>query len=169
MAFPFARIIAAVIVLLIGIALGSFAGRFTKRAIITLDLKKYFKFQIDQIGAGIVSWLIYALSAIIALINLGIATPVLYAIIIILLALLAGAIFLVLKDFIPNVVAGATLQRRDLKKGQRIKFKDISGKVEEFTITETQIRSGADIIHVPNSLLAKNILYVKHKGKKRNK
>ncbi len=163
MAITFTTIVVAVVILLLGLALGSLAGRFTRRAILTLDVKKYFKFQIELIASRIAAAIVYVISVLFALINLGLATPVLYAIIIILLALAAGAVFLVLKDFIPNVVAGAALQRRELKKGSIIKFGNVSGKIEEFTITETRVRAGNDLIHVPNSLLWKSILYVKNK------
>ncbi|MBU2496675.1 MAG: mechanosensitive ion channel [Nanoarchaeota archaeon] len=166
MTISVSNVIAAIIILILGITLGNLAGRFTKRAIITLELKKYFKFQIDSIASRVIAWLIYIFTIIIALINLGIATPILYAIIIILLALIAGAVFLSLKDFIPNVIAGATLQKRELKKGMNIKFNDISGKIEEFTITETKIKSGNDIIFVPNSLLVKEILHLREKSRK---
>lgn len=167
MAFNPASIVIALVILILGVALGSFAGRAVRRAIITLELRKYFKFQIDLIASRITAYSIYTLSVILALINLGIATPILYAIIIILLALLGGAVFLVLKDFIPNVVAGAALQRRNLRKGLKVKFGNISGKIEEFNITETKIRSGNDIIHVPNSLLMKEILYIKERKRKK--
>ncbi len=167
MAFNPGNIIISLVILILGIALGSFAGRVVRRAIITLDLKKYFKVQIDLIASRVTAYLIYALSVILALINLGIATPILYAIIIILLVLIGAAVFLALKDFIPNVVAGAALQRRNIHKGLRVKFGNISGKVEEFTITETKIRSGNDILYVPNSLLAKEILYVKDRKRRK--
>jgi len=157
----------AIVILLIGLTLGSLVGRFMRRAILALEVKKYFKFQIELIASRITAAIVYIISVLVALINLGLATPVLYAIIIILLALTAGAIFLVLKDFIPNVIAGAALQRRELHKGSVIKFGNVSGKVEEFTITETRIRSGNDLIHVPNSLLWKSVLYVKNKKRRK--
>lgn len=163
MAITLPNVIVAIVTLLIGLALGSLVGRFVRRAIITLDVKKYFKFQIELIASRVAASIIYVISVLVALINLGLATPVLYTIIIILLILIGGAIFLVLKDFVPNVVAGAVLQRRGIRKGDKIKFGNVSGKIEEFTITETRIRSGGDLIHIPNSLLWKNALYVKSK------
>ncbi|OYT41613.1 hypothetical protein B6U80_00985 [Candidatus Pacearchaeota archaeon ex4484_26] len=161
MAFSFISIIIALVILILGVTLGSLVGKFVKRAIVVLELKKYFKFQIDLIASRLAAWLIYIFSIILALINLGIATPILYAIIILLLILISGVVFFMLKDFIPNVVAGAALQRRNLRKGLIIKSKDVSGKIQEITLTETKISSGKDIIYVPNSLLWKNILYVK--------
>ncbi|HIH18090.1 MAG TPA: mechanosensitive ion channel [Nanoarchaeota archaeon] len=163
MAITFANVLVAIVILLVGLALGSLVGRFARRAIIALDIKKYFKFQIELIASRIAASIVYIISVLVALINLGLATPVLYTIIIVLLVLIGGAVFLVLKDFIPNVVAGAVLQRREIKKGDTIKFGNVSGKIEEFTITETRVRSGSDLIHIPNSLLWKSALSVKSK------
>ena len=167
MAFNPANIIIALVILILGISLGSLAGRFVKRAIITLELKKYFKFQIDIIASKIVAYTIYTLSVILALLNLGIATTILYTIVIILLVLIGGAIFLVLKDFIPNVVAGAALQRRGLKKKQIISFDNISGTIEEFSLLETKVKYKGDIIYIPNSLLFKSVLHVKDTKKRK--
>mgnify|MGYP001592035162 CR=1 FL=1 len=167
MAITFQNILVAILILLIGLTLGSLTGRFVRKAILALEVKKYFKFQIELIASRIAAVIVYVLSVLIALINLGLATPILYAIIIILLTLTAGAVFLVLKDFIPNIIAGAALQRRELRKGSMIKFGNVSGKVEEFMITETRIRSGNDLIHVPNSLLWKSVLYVKNKKRRK--
>jgi len=158
-----ANIVIAIVVILVGITLGVLAGKFVKRALQELELRKYFKFPIDIIASRITSYMVYVIAVIIALINLGIATIILYILLGFILFLLAIFIFLSLRDFLPNFVASITLQKRGLKKGDTIKFNSISGKVEEITITETKIKAEKDIIFVPNVLLVRNVLHVKEK------
>ncbi len=169
MPFTFSKLLVAIVILALGFTLGTLAGKFVRRIVVELELRRYFKFQIDLIAARVVAYLIYAISVILALINLGIATQILYAIIIILLVFMAAVVFLVLKDFIPNVMAGAMLERRALRKGQYIKFENISGKILEINATEAKIKSGREIIYVPNSLLWKHMLRVREVKRARSK
>lgn len=165
MAFGLANIIIAIVVVIVGITLGILAGKFVKKALQELEAKRFFKFPIDIIVSRVTSYIIYILAVIIALINLGIATIILYILLGFILFLLAIFIFLSLRDFLPNFVASITLQRRGLKKGDVVKFNSISGKVDEITITETRIKSEKDVVYVPNVLLVRNVLHVKEKNK----
>ena len=83
----------------------------------------------------------------------------LYIILGVILLFIVAFIILAIKDFIPNVISGFVIQHRKLlEKGERVKIGDIEGKVEKISLTEVQIRSGEEVIVIPNSILSKEII-----------
>ncbi len=157
----FANIIVAIVILLIGLALGKFAGRLVKRLVLELEIKKYFRIPIDVILSRGTSYIIYTIAVIISLIKLGISTVFLYIVLTAIIIVIGVSLIIALKNLIPNIIAGVTLQKRDFKKGDKIKVGDVEGNLEEFTLTETKIKAGNEFIFIPNSHLAKSVVRVK--------
>ena len=104
--------------------------------------------------------------------QLGLATTV--------LNMIAGAVIIVIilstllgiKDFIPNMIAGIMIQRKqELKKGEIIKIKGMQGKIIGITLIETKIETKTgDIIFIPNAVLTKTeIIRIKNKDTTKHK
>ncbi|HIJ11788.1 TPA: mechanosensitive ion channel, partial [Candidatus Woesearchaeota archaeon] len=111
--------------------------------------------------SNIVSILIYVITIVYFLDQLGITSYVVWIIL--------GAIFMLviltflvgLKDVIPNFVAWLLLQRK-VKEGRRVSVREISGRVERVGFLETEIKTdNGDILYVPNSLFVKSKLWVR--------
>ena len=124
-------------------------------------IKKEFKLDwpVEQFLVSFIRYLVYFVALVIALNQIGLAKIILYVILGGVLLFIVVFMILAIKDFIPNVVSGFLIQHRKLlKKGDKIKVKDIEGKVVDITLTEIQIKSGNEIIVVPNSVLSKEII-----------
>jgi small-conductance mechanosensitive channel len=81
------------------------------------------------------------------------------------LILIILSILLAIKDFIPNIISGFLIYKKNLiQQGDKIKIEGLSGKVRKINLVETEVKtSSGDIIHIPNSTLTKKELVVKKK------
>ena len=105
---------------------------------------------------NMIKYIIYALAIIAALNRLGLVETVLSIVSIIALVVLFIIVSLIFKDFISNALAKIIYPKRDLKKGDKIKINDISGKVLQAGLTEVKIQTDkGNIIVLPNSYLLK--------------
>jgi len=163
--FTAIKLVAAITILLIGLILGRFFSKLVKKILKEVELnniiKKEFKLDwpVEQFLVSFIRYLVYFVALVIALNQIGLAKIILYVILGGVLLFIVVFMILAIKDFIPNVVSGFLIQHRKLlKKGDKIKVKDIEGKVVDITLTEIQIKSGNEIIVVPNSVLSKEII-----------
>ncbi len=160
----YVSILSAVIILLVGFIIGKLLGRVVQRSLHGMEvdaiLKRATKSDIVmEHSMGIVtSYLIYAISVVMALNQLHVTTTILQMIIagIIIIVIIAAA--LAVKDFIPNAFAGFfLLKNKTIEEGQRIRVKGIEGKVVSITLVETKLQTKeGDMIHIPNSSLTKS-------------
>ncbi|MBI2667173.1 mechanosensitive ion channel [Candidatus Woesearchaeota archaeon] len=158
------RLIASVIILLIGFIIARLSSNLTKKILNELETNKILKeqagvkIQVEEFLSSVIKYIIYFIAIIIALNQLGLTTKVLYALLITILVILVGFIILAFKDFIPNVVAGFMIYQKDkVKPGDVIRVKDIEGKVIHVDLIETRIKTKKnDIVYIPNSILNKN-------------
>ena len=112
------------------------------------------KINLEQIVGSTTTYLIYFLTIIMALNQIGLTTTMLSGAVLVIIVL---SIFLSIKDSIPNIMAGISIIRKeDIKEGDFIKTKEVSGKVKNVTLTEIQLKTRKDdIIHIPNSIFVK--------------
>ena len=105
-----------------------------------------------------------------ALNQLGITTLLLNIISISIILLLTFSIILALKDFVPNMIAGIKINKKEIvKKGDKISFDRIYAVVHEVTLTETKLESkSGDIIFIPNALLLKKVIRVPKRKKSKS-
>ena len=103
-------------------------------------------------------YLIYFIAIISALNQFGIVTPVFNIVFGGIILFLAVATLLGVRDFIPNFFSGFYIFKTDLiKKGDKIKVKNLIGVVEQITLTKTRIKTKSnDLVFIPNSLITKN-------------
>ncbi|MBI5065949.1 mechanosensitive ion channel [Candidatus Woesearchaeota archaeon] len=162
------KIVVAVLVLLIGFMIGKFLRRVSQKFLHETDLDKTmgklnFKGSVEEFLSRTLEYLIYFITAIIAIDRLGLTAIILYILSGAILLFIILAFFLGIKDLFPNLIAGLVLLRKDkLKKGDKIQVGDVEGKVEGIDLVETRVRTKkGDLIYVPNSLLYKQNVVVK--------
>lgn len=160
------NLIAAIVILLIGLILGRFLGNLTRRILHELELDRVLREQtrikipVEQFLSSLVKYVIYFVAIILALNQLGLRTAILNVILAIILIAIVIFMILAVKDFLPNLVSGIMLyQKRNIKAGNRILVNNIEGEVLHISLIETKVRTrNGDIVYIPNSILTKNVV-----------
>ncbi len=160
------KVVVAIIILLIGLILGRLLGNIVQKFLHELSLDKLFKkttgvsTPIEDIAGYGVRYLIYFVFLIMALNQLGLTSPVLNMVSGAVFVIIIISIFLGIKDFIPNFIAGLSIYRRKfIAEGDIIRVKGMEGKIISINLVETRIKTKKrDIISIPNLLLTKNEL-----------
>ena len=163
------NLIAAIVILLVGLVVGRFLGNLTKKLLHELELDRLlkeqtrFKIPLEQFLGSLVKFIVYFVAIIFALDQLGLQTAILNVILAIILISLVVFMILAIKDFIPNLVAGLILhQKRNIKAGEKIEVNNIEGEVINVTLVETKLRTkSGDMVYIPNSVLTKNVVIKK--------
>lgn len=163
-------IVIALVVLLIGIIIGRILGRLVQGILEEIEVnamleKAGFKISFGEIIGSLVSYFIYFITVIMALNQLGIAKNVLNIIAGCIILIIIISLILTFKDYISNIIAGIFIhQKRFIKPGDKIKFKDIEGRIININLIESQVETKEkDMVYIPNSLLTKKKSIVKIK------
>lgn len=166
----FGRLIVAVIILLLGFIIGRIAEKIIHRVLHELELDKMLKkgnlkFAAEKMISHLVAYFIYFMAFIWALNAIGLTTTVLNMISGAALILIIVSILLAIKDFIPNFFSGMFIyQKRLIEEGDTIKIDNLTGKVKNVSLIETEILTAkGDVIHIPNAILTKKELAVRKK------
>lgn len=157
-------VIVALVILIVGFILGKIIGRIVEKAFKAIDLDKGIKktsgirYSVSAIIGTVVAYVIYLVTILLALDQLKLTQRIIMFIAIIAVIIIIIAVLLSIKDFIPNFIAGLTLNNKGLiDDGDFLKIKDMEGVVEKIGLLETIIRTKSDeIIYIPNSTLAKS-------------
>ncbi|MBI2665735.1 mechanosensitive ion channel [Candidatus Woesearchaeota archaeon] len=156
-------IISGIIILLAGFGIGILSKKIIQRFLKELELNKIMSmvninYNVERWIANIISYLIYFITVILFLDQLGIESIVLYVILGAFLMLIILTSLVGLKDIIPNFIAWVLIEKRgNLKEGRRIDIKEIYGTVERIGYLETEIKTEhGDILYVPNRLFLKS-------------
>ena len=158
----------ALVVLLIGIIIGRILGRliqgiFEEIEFNTIMEKAGFRINFGEIIGNLVSYFIYFIAVIMALNQVSITKTVFNVISSAVIIIIILSLVLSFKDYLSNIMSGIFIrQKRIIKIGDRIKFKDIEGKIINTSLVETVIETkDKDIVYIPNSLLTKNSVKIK--------
>lgn len=166
------KFILAVTIVLIGFVIGRLIGKLVTTVLHELELDRIIKkatntkFSAESALGNLASYAIYFFVFIMALNQLGLATPVLYILAISAMVIVVIAITLAIRDFIPNMFAGLTIHRKGfLDVGDTIKVKDMKGRIISINLVETRIETKSkDVISIPNMILTKNEVVKIKKG-----
>ncbi|MGM5480411.1 MAG: mechanosensitive ion channel domain-containing protein [Nanobdellota archaeon] len=158
----------AFIIFVLGLILGSVLGRIVERLFQELNIgpviskKTGVSISFEKLVKHIVSYGIYIVFFILALNRIGITAIILDIIAILILAFIALSFFFLLKDSVPNILAYRKLSsRKDISVGNHISIQNIEGEIIDLNLFEIQVKtSSGDVIHIPNSLLLKEIFSV---------
>ena len=159
-----AKLVAAIAILLIGILFARFLSKLTNKILKEVKLndilKEEFgvKLPLEEFFSRIVEYIIYFITIIMALNQLGLTTIILYIILVVVLVIIIILIVLAFKDFMPNLTAGFYINRsKNIKKGDNVEVNTVKGKILDINLVETKIKTKeGDEILVPNSFLLKS-------------
>ena len=157
------NMIVAIVILLVGFIIGKILGRLTQKILHEVEVNRILKkatsvkVNLESIVAHFVTYFIYFIAIIMALNQLGLTTTILYIISIAIIALIVLSVFLGIKDFFPNMIAGFFIySKRFVERGDVIEVKGITGKVERISLVETTLKTkNGDLIYIPNSMFTK--------------
>ena len=157
------NIVVAVVLLLIGIVVSRLMERLVIKVLHELELDNWLKkagvrFALEQTVGSIIRYFGYFLTIIVALNQIGLTSFVVNLAAGGIIVLVLVAIFLGIKDFVPNFIAGVSIyQRGFVKEGDIIRVRDIEGEVREINLLDTRIKTRTgDLLFIPNSMLTKN-------------
>ena len=157
------KIAVTLIILLIGFIIGRLLGKIVQRVLNELEVNKIFrqatklKISLEKITSKSVEYFVYFIALIMALNQIGIATTVLYMVAGAVMIIVILSVFLGVKDFIPNFLAGMVIHsKKFIREGDHIKVRGVKGKIIHINLVETRIQTKeGDIIYIPNSHLTK--------------
>ncbi len=162
------KFVAALALLIFGIIAGIIIEKLVRRLLNGFELDKVLatagmKFPLEEFIASIVKYIVYFVGVILALNQLGLSTAILEILLGVIVVLLVAFVILAFKDFIPNITAGFFIHKKGaIRKGDRIKINNIEGEVVEFDLIETKLKlKSGDTMLIPNSYLAKNVIFKK--------
>jgi len=165
------KAIAAVIILLIGFIIGKVVAKIFQKFLAEIELNKMMKkaagikVSLEEILSYFVQYFIYFIFIIMALNQLGLTTTILNMLSGAIIIVIIISIFLGIKDFIPNFIAGMFIHSKGfIKEGDHIKVKDVQGKIVKINMVETRIETkSGDLIYLPNTMLTKQeVIKLKH-------
>jgi small conductance mechanosensitive channel len=164
----FYQVVLGIVILLIGFGLGILVKKFLYRVLKEVEINKLMRkvgitLNVEKSVSSLASYLIYLITIVFFLDQLGITSIVLYLVVGAILMLLILTFLVGLKDVIPNFVAWLILQKRGrVYVGKRVSVKEISGVVEKVGYLETEIKTeGGDTLYVPNSLFMKSKFWLR--------
>jgi small-conductance mechanosensitive channel len=160
----------SIVILLIGLVVGRIVGNLISRSLNQLGTDAYFKkigvgFSVEKGVSGLVSSIIYLITAVIFFNSLGISLVIVNILFGVSIFLLAGFLILSLRDVFPNFISGLKLKsKKNFDIGSKIEVSNVKGKVISFNLFETRIKtSKGDEIIIPNALFSKEKLKIKRK------
>lgn len=163
-----------VLILLIGFIIGKLAGKIVARVLHECEVDSIISkamgmdAKLEHRLSVFVTYLIYFVTIIIFLNNLGVTTTVLQIIFAAVLAIIIVSLLLATKDFIPNAFAGFYIYRRKIiDVGDRVSIRGVKGEVTHINLLETKLRTKeGDVVYIPNSAVAKTGIVKLKKRKK---
>jgi len=156
------RVIAALIILLLGIILGRFLAKFIERGLRELEFNRFLKkigvnFPLAKWISSLTKYVIYISTFLLVLGQLGLTNTLINFILIILLISFVVYLVLILKDFVPNFIYGFYVKgKMELKEGDRIEIENIRGEIESLGFTDIKLKTKmGDTMFIPNSYAVK--------------
>ena len=158
------RFVVAVIIILIGFIIARIVGRLLQKILKEIELNNiikkatHIKINLEEGLSLFATYFIYFITIIMALSQLGLTTTVLNMLSAAVIIIIIISIFLGIKDFVPNLIAGIFIHRKGfVNEGDKIKVKDIKGKIIYLNLLETRVKTrNGDVIYLPNTFLTKN-------------
>lgn len=159
----------ALIILLVGFIVARVLGKIIQKILSGVELNNILKrslgikVSVEEMIGSFITYFIYLVAVIFALDQIGLAPIVLNILFGGIIVIIIIAIFLSVKDFIPNMFAGIYIhQKRNFQVGNKIQVKGIEGTVTDISLIETQIKTkSGDTIHIPNSIMTREELVIK--------
>jgi small-conductance mechanosensitive channel len=174
----YTKLLAAVIILLVGFIIGKIIGRVIYKLMHDLDIDNIIKkatridLKIEKGVSAFTTYFIYFITIIMVLNQLNVTTTVLQMLSAAIIIIVIISVILAIKDFVPNTFAGFYLYRNKfIKEGEFIKVKGMEGRIVEISLIETKLETkDGDTVYIPNSVLTKTeIIKLKKLSKKKRR
>jgi len=158
-----------ILTFIIGFILGKLVERIVFKLLNELEVNRLLKdatglkVNLDHLISSILAYSIYFLSFVAALEQIGLANIILYLISAAVIIIILVSFFLSIRDFIPNLIAGLYLYRKErLKPGKYVEIDDIKGKLLSIDLIQLKIEAkNGDVINIPNSTVIKSKLKIR--------
>ncbi|MEK6917052.1 MAG: mechanosensitive ion channel domain-containing protein [Nanoarchaeota archaeon] len=163
------KIAFALLTFILGFIIGKIVERVTYKALTEIEINKLItrytnlKINADSLISSILAYIIYFVSFIAALNQLGVSGYIVNMLSILLTIVVAVSFFLAVRDFIPNIIAGTLIYKKEgFKEEAYIEVGDIKGEIMKLDLLQVKIKTkSGDIIYIPNSTVAKSNVKIK--------
>ena len=168
------RIVGAFLILIIGLIasniISNILRKFLRGTGISKTLQEQLKLKllIENYVSSIIKYLIYLITAILVLNELGVPTKILQLILVIFVIIITIFIIFAFKDWLPNIISGFyILKAGKIKVNDIIQVNGVKGKVLQINLLETKIETNNnELIFIPNSNITKYELIMEKKNGK---
>lgn len=154
----------ALIIMLIGFAVGKLVGRAIMKLLSGVDFDRNFqkisssKLSYSKNISLVISWLIYSAAVIIALDTLNILYWIALGATYFIIFLILGTILLGIIFAIPNLIARFKINNKEIATGKYVALNGIKGEIFKVGLLSTNIRGPkGELFVVPNKILIKKI------------
>ncbi len=162
-------ILIAFIILLSGIIIGKIVGKIVSSSLNKIQLDDLANFaginlSLEKTISNFINYIINFIFIILAISQLGITTTIINSIVIIIMIVIAVSILFVIKFALTNFSSFYVITKNKMYDiGDEIEVKNIKGKIEKITLTETIMKTeNEDIIYVPNNIIVKEVVKKKN-------
>jgi small conductance mechanosensitive channel len=143
----------------IGFIIGKLVEKFVYKILNEIEFNKLLldvtgmKIKADSLISSILSYVIYFLSLIAALEQLGIVNTILYIVAATIILIILISFFLAVRDYIPNFMAGIYMYKKEnYEEGKFVEINEIKGKIIKIDLLQTKIETkNGDMFFIPNS------------------
>ena len=157
------NIVSALLVILFGLIITNILSNIVKKLLKDIEINRIIKEQLkiniklEDFAAASIKYLIYLITAILALKSLGLSIRILQILFIVIFIAIILFVVMAFKDWIPNLVSGFyIIKNNKIVKGDKITINSISGKVLGVNMLETKIETNnKEIIFIPNASINK--------------
>ena len=151
------KIIIFIIIILLGLVVSKVVSNLIRKLIKEFEITKILKktdinFNPNNFIPDLCKYLILLRTIIIALNSVGITSLALRIISVILILVIIAYILISIKDLMPNIYHSFKIKKK-YKLGDKIKNKNIEGKILYMNLVELQIKTKDKIIYIPYKLL----------------
>ena len=167
------KVLGAFLILILGLIIAQIVTNISRKFFKTISISKVLeeqlklKIPLERYLSSTLKYIVYLITLILILNQLGIPSVTVQWILIIFLILITIFIILAFKDWLPNLISGLYLIRSEkVKPGDKIKVKGITGKVIKVSLLETQIETNNnELIFLPNANITKYEVIKQKNGK----
>ncbi len=160
------KILGSFLTIIMGLIIAQIISNITRKFLRGTEISKVLQKQlkikllVENYISSILKYLIYLITIILVLNQLGVPTKILQLILIIFIILITLFIILAFKDWLPNIISGLyILKSEKIKVNDIIRINGVKGRVLQVNLIETKIETNNnEIVFIPNSNITKHEL-----------
>jgi potassium-dependent mechanosensitive channel len=162
------RFVLALVILFAGFVIARILGILAMLLLKELNLNALIlklsgvKLSVEEMLSGLITYSIYLGTVILALNQIGLTTKLVYTLAVSVFVIVLISIFIALKDFVPNLIAGFyILHKGYVKVGDRVSIDNTEGVIKEINMLESRIETKEkDSLLIANSSLVNKLVKI---------